>query len=97
MDYIERPDRVNGAGPSRPVIRRKVTGEVPQPSGLPTNVVPTGQTRGGILSPLNPKRGVSSGGLLGFGQQTQARPTSPSGQLPVQMRQKRTLGLGKNG
>lgn len=119
---VDKPN-VNGmTGPSsRPGMRRRVTGNEGLPpaglasasgggSGTPVsgNVVPSvGSSRGGILSPLNPKRVTSPSGLLGFAAQQQQqqpnasatpRPKSPSPQMHAQSRLRRTLpGLGRNG
>ncbi|KAL5507888.1 hypothetical protein ACEPAH_5506 [Sanghuangporus vaninii] len=123
---LERADKptLNGmGGPSRPGMRRRVTGnEGLPPAGLSSGMNAASGTgtpvsgnaassgagggRGGILSPLNPKRVTSPSGLLGFAQHHQQqqqnaatpRPKSPSPQMHAQSRLRRTLpGLGKNG
>ncbi|KAH8118697.1 ARM repeat-containing protein [Phellopilus nigrolimitatus] len=108
--YLERHERpsANGAGPSRPQMRRKVTGGEGLPLtglslGASSSGIPGGNggnARGSILSPLNPRRVASPSGLLGFAQQQNATPRSksPSPQVQAQSRQRRTLtSLGKNG
>ncbi|KAI5120665.1 hypothetical protein M0805_006954 [Coniferiporia weirii] len=104
--YVERnekPGTVNGAGPSRPALRRRVTGsEGLPPAGLNSSSGQSGGSaasgRSGLLSPLNPRRVASPSALLGFAAQQSAapRPKSPSPAVQAQGRQRRTLpGLGK--
>ncbi|EJD01507.1 ARM repeat-containing protein [Fomitiporia mediterranea MF3/22] len=113
--YLERSDKpsMNGpstsAPPSRPGMRRRATGnEGLPPSGLVSGAESRTGTpatnpssgRGGILSPLNPKRVTSPSALLGFAQQqsSASRPKSPTPQAHGQNKLKRGLpGLGKGG
>lgn len=99
--YVDRSEKpsVNGTGPSRPTMRRRVTGEgLPPPGMSPVNVASasSGVARS-ILSPLNPKRGSNAGGILGFAQQSHSspRPGTPQ-QATAAPRTRRTL-MGKNG
>lgn len=93
----------------RPGNRRRVTGTEGFPSGASSGATSPGpsagtgtveQTQmrersrtGGILSPLNPRRGP--GALLGFTGGAAARPKSPSLQTAQQNKHRRLPGLGK--
>jgi len=81
-------DRVGRPGSGRILLRRRATGEIPEPNSVPQSTQVG--SRSGILSPLNPKARAPSGltGLIGASSGGKLSPSlnSTMGQAQKQRR-----------